>query len=90
MSDDSLDSKAPRAAKPQAAAKGPREGGKPELRGRWMTGRIGRIIRGQGHGFIRAEDGREVFFHRSEVPASFNNIAVDDHVASEVIEDHVT
>ena len=30
-----------------------------------MKGKIKRIIRGRGFGFISAEDGSEVFFHRS-------------------------
>ena len=30
-----------------------------------MKGKISRIIRGRGFGFIDAEDGQEVFFHRS-------------------------
>jgi cold shock CspA family protein len=59
--------------------------------GRPMTGRIVRILRGQGHGFIRAKDGREVFFHRGDVPAgTFNDLAVDAHVEFDVIEDHLT
>jgi CspA family cold shock protein len=30
-----------------------------------MNGKIKRIIRERGFGFISAEDGREIFFHRS-------------------------
>jgi cold shock CspA family protein len=30
-----------------------------------MRGKIKRIIRERGFGFISAEDGREIFFHRS-------------------------
>ena len=30
-----------------------------------MKGDIKRLIRDRGFGFIRAEDGREIFFHRS-------------------------
>ncbi len=30
-----------------------------------MTGTIKRLIRDRGFGFIRGEDGQEVFFHRS-------------------------
>ena len=30
-----------------------------------MTGKIKRLIRERGFGFISAEDGKEVFFHRS-------------------------
>ena len=55
------------------------------------TGRIARIVRGQGHGFIRAADAREVFFHRSDLPENaFNALTVDDSVAFEMLEDTVT
>ena len=30
-----------------------------------MKGKISKIIRGRGFGFIDAEDGQEVFFHQS-------------------------
>jgi len=30
-----------------------------------LTGKIKRLIRERGFGFISAEDGKEVFFHRS-------------------------
>ena len=30
-----------------------------------MKGKIKKIIRGRDYGFIEAEDGQEVFFHRS-------------------------
>jgi len=56
--------------------------------GRPTTCRIARIVRGHGHGFIRAADGREVFFHRADVQgAKFNDLAVGAVVAFEVIED---
>ena len=32
-----------------------------------FKGTIKRLIRDRGFGFIKAEDGREIFFHRSEV-----------------------
>jgi cold shock CspA family protein len=63
---------------------------KPDPSGRPTTGRIVRIVRGQGHAFIRAADGREVFFHRSDVmEGTFNALAVGDVVAFELIEDQV-
>lgn len=91
MRDDSFYPKASRAPKPASPRTGLRTGGKPERRGHRMTGRIVKIVRGQGHGFIRDEGGRTVFFHRSDVPNSrFNDLAVDDHIACEVLEDDVT
>lgn len=32
-----------------------------------MQGIIKRVIRDRGFGFIRAEDGKEIFFHRSSL-----------------------
>ena len=91
MSNDSHSPKPPRAAKAKTAAKGLRKGERPEVRGHATTGRITRIARGHGHGFIRAADNREVFFHRSDLPDNtFNDLTVDDHVAFEVLEDTVT
>jgi cold shock CspA family protein len=63
----------------------------PEVRGEPTTGRITRILRGQGHGFIRAKDGREVFFHRGDVPAgTFNTLEAGDTVELELLEDVVS
>ena len=64
------------------------KGVKPEERGQRMTGRIARMLYGQSHGFIRADDGREVFFHRKDA-AAFNSLAVKDRVAFELIEDPI-
>ncbi|HUU26420.1 MAG TPA: cold shock domain-containing protein [archaeon] len=30
-----------------------------------MKGKIKKVVRGRGFGFINAEDGQEIFFHRS-------------------------
>lgn len=35
--------------------------------GRPATGRVHRVFAGQGHGFIRLADDRDVFFHRSDL-----------------------
>jgi cold shock CspA family protein len=47
---------------------------------------------GQGHGFIRLTNARDVFFHRSDLRAgtSFNEFAVGDAVTFEVFEDDVS
>ena len=63
-----------------------------ERQGVWTTGRIAKLLVGQGHGFIRLSDDREVFFHRSDVRegASFNDFAVNDSVTFELLEDAVS
>jgi len=59
--------------------------------GRPMTGRILRIVRGQGQGFIRDEDGREVFFVRADlIGVKFNDLTIADPVAFELIDDRVS
>ena len=56
------------------------------------TGRIVTLFIGQGRGFIRLADDRDVFFHRSDVRegTSFNAFAVGDTVKFELLEDHVS
>jgi cold shock CspA family protein len=63
-----------------------------ERRGVRTTGKIAKLLVGQGHGFIRLTDDREVFFHRSDVRegASFNDFAVNDAVTFELLEDTVS
>lgn len=63
-----------------------------ERRGVSTTGRIAKLLVGQGHGFIRLTNHREVFFHRSDVRegASFNDFAVNDPVTFELLEDPVS
>lgn len=59
--------------------------------GRPASGQIVRINAGQSHGFIRAADNREVFFHRSDTTwGTFNQLLVGDTVAFELIEDRVS
>ena len=64
----------------------------PERRGIPRTGRIVTLFIGQGHGFIRLANGREVFFHRSDVRegTSFNDFAVGDAVGFDLLEDDVS
>ena len=53
-----------------------------------MTGRISRLTSGQGQGYIRDKDGRSVFFDRRDlVDVQFNDLAVGDAVAFELIDD---
>jgi cold shock CspA family protein len=64
----------------------------PERRGTPKTGRIVTLFIGQGHGFIRLADDREVFFHRSDVSegTSFNDFAAGDTVRFDLLEDDVS
>ena len=64
----------------------------PERRGVPSTGRIVTLFIGQGHGFIRLANDREVFFHRSDVreSLSFNDLAVGDTVKFDLLEDDVS
>jgi cold shock CspA family protein len=73
------------------ARKGP-EARPPERCGVPSTGRIVTLFVGQGHGFIRLANAREVFFHRSDVREgiSFNDLAVGDTVRFDLLEDDVS
>jgi hypothetical protein len=63
-----------------------------EPRGAAATGRIMKLLIGQGHGFIRIASGREIYFHRSDLDdgVSFNDFAVGDSVSFELLEDAVS
>jgi cold shock CspA family protein len=53
-----------------------------------MSGRVTKINAGQSHGLIRADDHREVFFHRNDSTFGiFNSLTAGDAVTFEVIED---
>ena len=48
-------------------------------------GSIKKIVRDRGFGFIDAEDGREIFFHRSELnEVDFDNLQTGNQVVFEV------
>jgi cold shock CspA family protein len=55
-------------------------------------GHIVRLYTGQCHGTIRTADGREVWFHRSDMSerAAFNNFVVGDSVIFDLIEDRIS
>ena len=61
-------------------------------RGTPVVGRIARLFVGQGHGYIRLTNAREVFFHRSDMKegAAFNELRVRDAVMFELFEDAVS
>ena len=63
-----------------------------DRRGVPESGRIVRLLVGQGQGYIRLANGREVFFHRSDVQVGtkFNELAVGDTVAFELLNDFVS
>ena len=49
------------------------------------TGKIKKLIKDRGFGFISDTDGREVFFHQSSlVGVSFDALNEDDNVSFEV------
>ena len=62
------------------------------LSGKPETGRIVRILIGQGYGFIRMAKGREVYFHRGDLQegTAFNDFKVGDVVKFELLEDAVS
>ena len=73
----------------------PRRSGKAsrtDPRGRPATGRIAKILVGQGHGFIRLRDDREIFFHRGDVRegTAFNDLHIGDPVTCKLLEDSVS
>lgn len=77
--------------RPKAAPRPGKPGQPLPLSGRPTTGRIVRMVTGQSHGFIRDRQGREVFFHRSDVTqGTFNDLAVGDTLGFEVIEDRLS
>jgi len=51
-----------------------------------------KLFVGQGYGFIRVSNERDIFFHRSDVRegTSFNDFVVGDLVTFELLEDAVS
>jgi cold shock CspA family protein len=61
------------------------------MSGQPTRGRIVKIHAGQSNGYIRSDDNRDVFFHRADTTwGTFNNLAIGDAVAFELIEDRVS
>ena len=49
-------------------------------------GTVKRIMRERGFGFILAEDGKEIFFHRSELQnVDFDELGEGDHLEFTVV-----
>jgi cold shock CspA family protein len=63
-----------------------------EPRGSRAIGRISKLLIGQGHGFIRLHDDREVFFHRRDVADGtvFNELEIGNEVIFELLEDSIS
>jgi cold shock CspA family protein len=63
-----------------------------ERHGVVSTGRIVKLLIGQGHGFIRLADTREIYFHRSDLEegTAFNDFIMGDEVIFELLEDAVS
>jgi len=70
----------------------PNEVAEAERCGTPRSGRIVTLFIGQGYGFIRLTNNREVYFHRSGLRegTSFNDFAVGDAVSFELLEDTVS
>jgi cold shock CspA family protein len=66
--------------------------GPAERRGTPSVGRIITLFVGQGYGFIRLANRREIFFHRSDLRegVSFNGFAIGDAVTFELLEDRIS
>jgi cold shock CspA family protein len=78
-----------RNASPRRADKLARPG---ERRGAPAAGRIVKLLVGQGYGFIRLSNGREIYFHRADVHegTSINDLDVGDTVVFELLDDLVS
>lgn len=48
-------------------------------------GRIKKIIPERGFGFVRGEDGTEVFFHRTELTVDFDSLEEGQQVTYDVV-----
>lgn len=61
-------------------------------RGKPVTGRIVNIMVGQGHGYIRLPNERQVYFHRADLQegTAFNDLQIGDSVKFELLEDAVS
>jgi len=78
--------------KPAAPPRAGQSSGVPQFHGKVMKGRVVRLFVGQGHGFIRLDDAREVFFHRADVgpDTKFNELRVGVELVFELFEDMVS
>jgi CspA family cold shock protein len=55
--------------------------GRPQASGPRVRGRIKKLVRDRGFGFVRGDDGKEVFFHRSGLgPNDYDSLSEGDVV----------
>jgi cold shock CspA family protein len=61
-------------------------------RGTPSTGRIVKLLIGQGYGFIRLPNDRQIYFHRADVHegVAFNAFRLGEAVTFELLEDRVS
>jgi cold shock CspA family protein len=64
----------------------------PEPHGKVSVGRIAKLFVGQGYGFIRTVNSREIYFHRTDLRegTSVNDLRISDRVIFELLEDRVS
>ena len=74
---------------PRPRQKGGTPGAQQPRTGTPATGTIVRLLVGQGHGYIRLADRRDVYFHRGDLAEGtpFNEFAVGDELSFELLED---
>jgi cold shock CspA family protein len=74
------------------AKRGPKPTGPTDQQGVPASGRIARLLVGQGFGFIRLPDGRDIFFHRADVQegTSINDLVVGELVKFDLLDDPVS
>ncbi len=66
--------------------------GRAEAPTRVACGHVARLSVGQGSGFVRSADGRDIWFHRSDMAehAGFNELGVGDAVTFDLLEDPIS
>jgi hypothetical protein len=79
----------PRRPPQNTRQKGGTPGAQQPRTGTPATGTIVRLLVGQGHGYIRGADRRDIFFHRGDMAEGtpFNEFAVGDRLSFELLED---
>ena len=89
MSADYLYGKRPKVTAAKTTSKAARP---TDPRGKPVNGKIVKILVGQGHGFIRLSDKREVYFHRADLSegTAFNDLQPGDAVTGELLEDAIS